>query len=99
MPVAMKAFRAALSPLYPELGASPPDPDRYAESVIVRVLNVGPDALREQMLAYYGAEKVQSVAQARVNRLDAPIYRAWKGRLHLPERPDAVEKVHRLWRP
>lgn len=95
----MKAFREALRPLYPELGASPPDPDRYAESVIVRVLNVGPDALREQMLDYYGPEKVRTVARARVNRLDAPVYRAWKSRLQLPDRAPGVEKVHRLWRP
>lgn len=91
-------FRAALSPLYPELGSSPPDPDSYADSVIVRVLNVGPDALRQQMLEYYGAEKVRSVARARVNRLDAPVYREWKSRLELPERTAAVEKLHRLWR-
>lgn len=95
----MKAFREALGPLYPELGASPPDPDRHAESVIVRVLNTGPEPLREQMLAYYGVEKVGSVARARVNRLDAPVCRAWKSRLCLPERTDAIEKVHRLWRP
>lgn len=96
--MAISSFREALGPVYPELGASPPDPDEHAESVIVRVLNVGPDALREQMLDYYGAEKVRSVARARVNRLDAPIYRAWKNRLQLPERSAAVEKVHRLWR-
>ena len=94
-----EAFREALGPVYPELGASPPDPDQHAESVIVRVLNTGPDALREQMLEYYGAEKVRSVARARVNRLDAPVYRAWRSRLQLPERSPAVEKVHRLWRP
>jgi hypothetical protein len=97
--VGTKAFREALGPLYPELGTRPPDPDRHAESVIVRVLNVGPDPLREQMMEYYGVEKVRSVAWARVNRLDAPIYREWKGRLQLPERSAAVEKVHRLWRP
>lgn len=94
----IKAFRESLRPLYPELGASPPDPDHHADSVIVRVLNTGPDALREQMLDYYGADKVGSVARARVNRLDAPIYREWKNRLKLPERSSAVEKVHRLWR-
>lgn len=97
--MAVSTFREALRPLYPELGASPPDPDRHADSVIVRVLNVGPDALREQMLDYYGAEKVRSVARARINRLDAPVYRQWKGRLQLPERSLAVERVHRLWRP
>jgi hypothetical protein len=94
----MNAFHKALGPLYPELGTDPPDPDVYADSVIVRVLNTGPDALREQMLQYYGAEKVRSVAQARVNRLDAPVYRLWKSRLQLPERPAAVERIHRLWR-
>lgn len=93
-----EAFREAVRRLYPELGAGSPDPDAHAESVIVRVLNTGPDALREQMLAYYGAEKVRSVARARVNRLDAPVYRAWKTRLQLPDRTQAVEKVHRLWR-
>lgn len=55
--------------------------------VIVRVLNTGPAALREQMLQYYGADKVRSVAQARVDRLEAPVYRLWKSRLQLPERP------------
>lgn len=94
----MNGFQQALGPLYPELGTSPPDPDRHAESVIVRVLNAGPESLREQMLEYYGADKVRSVARARVNRLDAPVYRAWKTRLQLPERPAAVERVHRLWR-
>ncbi len=94
----MNGFREALRALYPELGASPPDPDRHAESVIVRVLNTGPDRLREQMLEYYGADRVRSVARARVNRLDAPVYRAWKHRLQLPERSAAVERVHRLWR-
>jgi hypothetical protein len=44
----MNAFQEALGPLYPELGANRPDPDVYAESVIVRVLNTGPDSLREQ---------------------------------------------------
>lgn len=91
-------FREALSPLYPELGPGVLDPDVHAESVIVRVLNAGPDSLREQMLAYYGPEKVRSVAGARVNRLDAPVYRDWKSRLHLPMRGAAVEKMHRLWR-
>jgi hypothetical protein len=94
----MNAFQEALGSLYPELGADLPDPDVYADSVIVRVLNTGPDALREQMLRYYGAEKVRSVAQARVNRLDAPVYRLWKSRLQLPERTAAVERIHRLWR-
>ncbi len=95
----MNAFQQALGPLYPELGSDTPDPDQYAESVIVRVLNTGPDTLREQMLAYYGPDRVRSVAQARVNRLDAPIYREWKMRLQLPDRPAAVERLHRLWRP
>jgi hypothetical protein len=96
MPV--NPFQEALGPLYPELGTHPPDPDAYADSVIVRVLNTGPDTLREQMLDYYGAEKVQAVAQARVNRLETPVYRQWKTRLKLPERSAAVEKIHRLWR-
>lgn len=96
--MSIEHFREALGAVYPELGVTPPDPDQHAESVIVRVLNVGPDALREQMLEYYGAEKVRTVARARVNRLDAPVYRAWKSRLQLPERSAAVEKVHRLWR-
>lgn len=91
-------FREALSPLFPELGAGLPDPDIHAESVIVRVLNAGPDSLRERMLDYYGPEKVRSVAGARVNRLDTPVYRAWKSRLHLPDRAASVEKIHRLWR-
>lgn len=94
-----EVFREAVSRLYPELGADLPDPDAHADSVIVRVLNTGPDKLREGMLEYYGPEKVQSVARARVNRLDAPVYRAWKTRLQLPERTSAIEKVHRLWRP
>ncbi len=92
----MNAFRQALGSLYPELGSNVPDPDVYADSVIVRVLNTGPDALREQMLQYYGAEKVRSVAQARVNRLDAPVYRQEKT---LPDRGASVERMHRLWRP
>jgi hypothetical protein len=91
-------FRDALRPLYPELGATPLDPDRHADSIIVRVLNTGPDSLREQMVQYYGLETVRSVARARANRLDAPVYRAWKNRLRLPERAATVEKVHRLWR-
>ena len=91
-------FREAVGRLYPELGLDQPDPDLHAESIIVRVLNTGPDALREQMLSYYGTEKVRSVARARVNRLDAPVYRAWKARLQLPERAPAVEKMHSLWR-
>ena len=94
----MNAFQEALGPLYPELGANRPDPDVYAESVIVRVLNTGPDSLREQMLQYYGADRVRSVAQARVNRLDAPVYRQWKLRLQLPDRSPALERMHRLWR-
>ena len=93
-----EAFREAVSRLYPELGADAPDPDQHSESIIVRVLNTGPDALREQMLQYYGAETVRRVAQARVNRLDGPIYRGWKARVALPERGSVVEKVHRLWR-
>lgn len=91
-------FQEALAPLYPELGTNPPDPDAFADSVIVRVLNTGSDALRDQMLDYYGTAKVQAVAQARVNRLDAPVYRQWKTRFDLPERTAAVEKIHRLWR-
>jgi hypothetical protein len=91
-------FREALGPLYPELGTSLPDPQAHADSVIVRVLNAGPDRLREQMLAYYGQEKVRTVAQARVNRLDTPVYRAWKTRLQLPDRSAAVERIQRLWR-
>jgi hypothetical protein len=94
----MNPFQEALGPLYPEMGPNRPDPDVYADSVIVRVLNTGPDALREQMLQYYGADKVRSVAQARVNRLDAPVYRQWKLRLQLPDRPPALERIHRLWR-
>lgn len=93
-----EVFREAVSRLYPELGTNLPDPDAHADSVIVRVLNTGPDALREEMLQYYGAEKVQSVARARVNRLDAPVFRTWKARLQLPERTAAIEKGHRLWR-
>jgi hypothetical protein len=91
-------FREALGPLYPELGAGLPDLQTHAESVIVRVLNAGPDRLREQMLAYYGAEKVRTVARARVNRLDTPVYRAWKTRLQLPDRSAAVERMQGLWR-
>lgn len=91
-------FREALSPLYPELGAGLPDPQVHAESVIVRVLNAGPDRLREQMLAFYGLDKVRGVARARVDRLDAPVYRAWKTRLELPKRSAAVERMQRLWR-
>lgn len=94
----MSEFQEALGPLYPELGARLPDPDQHAESVIVRVLNTGPDSLREQMLQYYGTDRVRSVAQARVNRLDAPVYRQWKARLHLPDRSPGVERMHRLWR-
>lgn len=91
-------FRDALGPLYPELGTTLPDLQTHAESVIVRVLNAGPDRLREQMLAYYGAEKVRAVARARVNRLDTPIYQSWKTRLQLPDRPATVERIQRLWR-
>jgi hypothetical protein len=91
-------FQEALGSLYPELGTSLPDPDLYADSVIVRVLNTGPDALCEQMLAYYGTDRVRSVAQARVNRLDSPVYRQWKSRLQLPDRSAGVERMHSLWR-
>jgi len=91
-------FRQALVRLYPELGGTGPDPERYAESVIVRVLNAGSDGLREQMVGYYGMERVQAVARARVNRLDAPVYRAWRDRLGLPARDAAIERLHALWR-
>lgn len=91
-------FRDSLRPLYPELGAAPPDPEAHAESVILRVLNTGPDALREQMLTFYGPERVRAVARARVNRLDTPVYRAWKARLQLPDRGAAAERIQRLWR-
>lgn len=96
--MAVTTFREALGRLYPEIGPGGPDPDAYADSIIVRVLNSGSPELREQMLAYYGRERVCAVAQARADRLDAPVYRAWKTRLHLPERSPAVEKLHRLWR-
>lgn len=91
-------FREELGPLYPELGAALPDLQTHADSVIVRVLNAGPDRLREQMLAYYGPEKVRSVARARVNRLDTPVYQAWKARLQLPDRSATVERIQGLWR-
>jgi hypothetical protein len=91
------SFQQALAPLYPEL-VSPPDPDDFVESVVVRVLNEGSVALCEQMLGYYGMNKVQGVVQERVNRLDAPVYRQWKARLQLPERSAVVENIHRLWR-
>jgi hypothetical protein len=94
----MSGFREALRPLYPELGANPPDPDLHAESVIIRVLNTGPDALRERMMVYYGAENVRSVVLDRVDRLEGPVYRAWKDRLQLPQRGAVVEAVHQLWR-
>lgn len=98
MDVSPKSFQEAIAPLFPELGPNPPDPDAYADSVIIRVLNMGSDTLRESMLHYYGTKKVRTVAQSRVNRLDTPVYREWKDRLQLPERPAAVEKIHRLWR-
>lgn len=91
-------FRQAIARLYPELGGIGPDPERYADSVIVRVLNAGSDGLQERMLAYYGLERVQCVARARVNRLDAPTYRAWRDRLALPTRDAAIERLHALWR-
>lgn len=91
-------FRDEVARLYPELGGKGPDPDTYADSVIVRVLNAGSDGLRDRMFGYYGADRVQAVARARVNRLDAPVYRAWKERLHLPERDAAVERLQSLWR-
>ncbi len=76
-----------------------PDPERFADSIIVRVLNVGSDRLRDAMFAFYGTPRVTAVAQARVNRLDAPVYRAWRERLGLPPRAAAVERLHSLWRP
>jgi hypothetical protein len=93
-----QTFRDSLRPLYPELGGEGPDPDVYADSVIVRVLNVGSDALQGQMVEYYGMERVGAVARARAARLDAPVYRAWRKRLNLPERDATVERIHRLWR-
>lgn len=91
-------FQHALAWLYPELGGTGPDPERYADSIIVRVLNAGSDELQEAMLEFYGLERVSAVARSRVNRLDALVYRAWKDRLALPPRDAAVERLHSLWR-
>jgi hypothetical protein len=92
------SFREAIRPLYPELGPDAPDPDQYADSIIVRVLNGGSASLSERMIAYYGSDRVGDVARGRVDRLDGPAYRSWKQRLQLPDRNAGIEKLHRLWR-
>jgi hypothetical protein len=96
--MAATTFREALAGLYPEIGGIGPDPDAYAESIVIRVLNAGSPHLREQMLAYYGAGRVRAIAQSRADRLDAPVYRAWKADLQLPDRAAAVDRLHALWR-
>jgi hypothetical protein len=91
-------FQQTLAPLFPELGGEGPDPDRYADAIVVRVLNLGSARYTDAMLAFYGMARVRAAAQSRVNRLDAPVYRAWRDRLELPQRSAAVERLHALWR-
>lgn len=93
------AFQHDIAVLYPELSGSAPDPERFAESIIVRVLNFESIPLVDSLLVFYGFERVRAVAQAQVNRLDAPVYRRWRERLDLPERDEMVERFHRMWRP
>jgi hypothetical protein len=94
----LTAFQQEIAILYPELGGTGPDPERYASSIIVRALNFGAESLTDVVLAFYGIERVRAVAWARVNRLDAPTYREWKGRLDLPARDSIVDRVHQMWR-
>lgn len=92
-------FERALAHLYPELGGVAPNPEAFASSISVWVLNDGSDEVRDAMVAFYGLDRVRAVAQARVNRLNGPVYRAWRERLGLPTRSEAVERIHALWRP
>ena len=92
------SFQHTLAPLFPELGGEGPHLERYADSIIVRVLNGGSDKDLHAMFAFYGMARVRAVAQSRVNRLDAPVYRTWRERLDLPKRAAAVERLHALWR-
>lgn len=91
-------FQRVLAGLYPELGGALPDLEQYAESVIVRALNLGAPDLMDAVLEFYGIERVRVVAQVQVNRLDRPAYREWKEKLRLPERTEIVERFHRMWR-
>lgn len=92
-------FCQEIAVLYPELGGVSPDPEKQAASIIVRALNFGSDALTASVIAFYGIERVQTVAIERVNRLDAPTYRTWKDRFGLPARDEIVERFHRMFRP
>lgn len=84
--------------LFPEVGASI-DLEQHAPSVLLRALNDGSPALRERVLAYYGPERSAALALSRLNRLTNPAYRAYRERLHLPEREPGVTYMQALWRP
>lgn len=92
------SFQHTLAPLFPELGGEGPDLERFADSIIVRVLSVGSGHDLDAMFAFYRMARVRAVAQSRVNRLDVPVYRTWRERLELPQRAAAVERLHALWR-
>jgi len=73
--------------LFPEVGG-PIDLEKHAASVLLRAVNDGSPALRERALAI-----------SRLNRLTNPAYRAYRERLHLPERDPGVTYMQSLWRP
>lgn len=83
--------------LFPEIGA-PIDLEEHAPSVLLRALNDGSPALCERVLAYYGPERSAALALSRLNRLTNPAYRAYRERLHLPEREPGVTYMQGLWR-
>ena len=84
--------------LFPEVGG-PIDLEKFAASVLLRVLNDGSPVLRERVLAYYGPERSAVLAISRLNRLTNPAYRAYRERLHLPDRDPGVTYMQSLWRP
>ena len=91
-------FRDAVRHLFPELGGVIPDLERYADSIVVRVLNRNNPGLVEQLLAQFGVERVQAIAVARARRLTNAAYRTWGRRLGLPPRSAAERLLHALWR-
>lgn len=97
-PHATEQLRQAIPRLYPEHLGAPIDLEQHARSVILRAMNAGPDALREAVLKHYGLDRVTTVLGATVDRLDTPVYQAWKSRLRLPRRSAGAVALHRLWR-
>lgn len=84
--------------LYPELGGAVPDREKYAASIILRVLNEGDATLQAALLQHYGMVRVRAEALARIHRLTNPAYRQWAARLDLPPRSPATERLQALWR-